>query len=178
MNPRQGDEVATRSEYENTALQEYRMLQRAWEEAFVDVPDADGRSVEDMYHLPPALRKIIDDILHEGTETINETLDAQHKAGELELGNPTFDAAMNMFAQLTVMLAGRMYRLGEKMAVKLPFDSLQPCPCSIVTDEDFGDLETFLQEAAEVTTQLANPKDGDIVFGDGWVITSFGSKKG
>lgn len=169
--------MGTRREYERAAFKEFEMLNRAWFEEYIDVPDAEGKAQEDTSHMPPALYRLIVNIIEEGVGHINKGLHERHADGTLEPGDATFDEAMTLFGHLSVMLAGRMYRLGEKMATKLPVSKMQPCPCSVVTDEDFTSIESFLKEAAEATTQPANPKDDDIVFGDGWVITSFGSKK-
>jgi len=137
--------LATRREHNAAFLTEFHQLQTAWVDEFVNVEDREERAMEDMHHIPPALRRLLEEILLEGTDAINENL--AEDLVDVATVPDNFDIATAQLLAFARMTGARMYRLGTRMASILPYKDMTPCPCAIMTDEDFEDLESYLKSS-------------------------------
>jgi hypothetical protein len=152
------------------SLTDARVLQLAWGELFMQGTDEEKSSMteQDVFHIPQGLRMLIDTVLGEGIDYINENLSEAVENGELQSGSDAYDAAMESVLRMSRMVAARMYRMGQHLAVKLPYGGLTPCPCTVLADDE---LEDFLKMAAMDKPELPDLK------GNGFVIKQFDRNK-
>jgi hypothetical protein len=146
---------------------EYKQLQRAWYELYVDQKDNGERLadwIQDMHHPPAGLGRLLVEIVSECVDTIQEQMQALCNAGELT-EDTQFEYATDALGKSAAMIGVRMFRLGQETAYKIKYDDLTPCTCTSMPDDD---LENFLKRAAE------GPQ---VVEGDGWVIFDFGKEE-
>jgi hypothetical protein len=129
--------MTTKKELVLKALNDEFVLKRVWIETFnmVSAEDFDQRGI----HPPPGLRRFLNEVFNEGISTANEFIQEQIEKGEVsqdEAGTYSVYVA----TQLGVVIATRMYELGNLLARDLPFSKLAPCTCHILLDEDIADL--------------------------------------
>jgi hypothetical protein len=155
--------MATRRELTMSAQADARALKFAWRELFsLDSKGAtEGKLNEDMYHVPPGFRFVLEEIIDESVEHINDRLDTND---DIEDGEESFDFAVNALITMAKLIGNRMFQMGQHLAVKLPHKDMTPCLCSTLYDDE---LEDFLKEAA----------GSRVLKGDGWIIYDFNPNK-
>ena len=138
---------------------EFELLKRTWFEMFVEGDDAEVDGKLELHHPPPGFKQLVDEILDEGTEGLHEMLDKHEANGWTDEQMSSY--SYNVLLQLARISAIRFYRMGQALAETMPWDSLTPCGCTAIQDEDLYDL-------------LSAPFELE---GEGWVIKDFKTRK-
>lgn len=136
--------------------QERDLLSSAWQTLF---PMTDEGLVENrlnVLHPPPAFGHMMNEVMNEVEQMINQTLNEAGLEGEDRL-----TAAGDLFGKYMMSIATKVYRLGNYMAVELPWERMTPCGCTSPSDEELEHL-------------LSAPFDLE---GKGWVIKGFEHRK-
>lgn len=135
--------MTTDREARKAATTEFRQLKLGWDELFNTAPDevVELMVEEDAMHPPIALHSMLRAMLHEHGEAINEWVGQAVGRGEFELGTPEhFQFVVERFGMLTTLVGVRMFRFGQHMSARLPYDNMVPCMCKVTTDDEIAKL--------------------------------------
>jgi len=155
--------MPSRKEYSRKAATEFHKLRQSWDDLFQSSEEEGfnaSKVQQDMNHIPTALRELMDGVLAEGHSQLEEAMEHEDLAEGDESAY-----YWNGLYMLARFLGARMYQLGGRMSLRLPYSNLTPCPCSVLSDDELTDL---LSEPIDYT----HPD----LRGDGWVIKEFNRK--
>jgi len=155
--------MTTKREHARKVLFELKVLRDAWHSLYLVGKTDEEQEYDidrDTEHGALALAEFIHEIFDESVEKINSEISRAVRE-EGRTPREIYTYATTTLTEVGRLAAYRMFRIGQHVKDKLPFDELSPCACEILYDEDIEAL-------------LGIPFDLE---GEGWVIKNFKSKK-
>jgi len=142
--------MTTREEFAANSREELRYFTQVWEGLFLghDEQKNLSQALEDVHHSPSSLKAFVDSLLNEGVEHVREGFNKEFEnAPDVMDSDKPIQYIVDGLLFYASITAIRMFRLGQEVNVRYPWDKLTPCSCKTLADDE---VDEFLQASSEL----------------------------